>query len=510
MGRRLNDSRERQIGIIISYILIVVNTIYGLYITPYIISQLGDSSYGVYKTINSMSSSFLVLDLGIGSMMLRYVSKFCAEKDTKRLQNFIAMCFVQAGVLALGVAGVMACFLPFLSGLFDKGLTSEEIKLATRLFELLMVNVAMHIFENAMNGAITGCNRFTFANGAKLARIVLRMILIYVLLKIDSRAEIIILIDIVLTAIYLISEWIYLRASIHIKPHLYKWEKGLFKESFGYSILMFLQSIAGIFNSNLDNVVIAAYVGSIAVSVYSIGLQLYNMLEQFATSFSNVMLPAIMKKVVHGASNKELEDSVIKVGRLQFMMVGCAICGFAILGKDFIRLWLGESYLDAYSIALILMIPTSIPLIQNVCLSILRAKNKITFRTYAMIAMSIINLILTVILVKRIGYMGALIGTVIGLIAVNVIAMNIYYVKVIHLNIFRIFRYILRRTALSLVIASAVTIVASQFLHGSWITLIIDAVIFIAVFGICMIAFGFNKEERNALKKIIFKWRKAK
>ena len=78
-------------GALLSYVLIVVNSIYGLVIAPYILSQIGSSEYGVYKTIGALTATVAVLELGIGSMMQRYIARFNAEKDKKNLSNFSAI-----------------------------------------------------------------------------------------------------------------------------------------------------------------------------------------------------------------------------------------------------------------------------------------------------------------------------------------------------------------------------------------------------------------------------------
>ena len=59
-------------GIILSYLLILLNTLFGFLVTPYMISCLGEAEYGVYKTISSLTASLMVLDLGLGSTVTRY------------------------------------------------------------------------------------------------------------------------------------------------------------------------------------------------------------------------------------------------------------------------------------------------------------------------------------------------------------------------------------------------------------------------------------------------------
>lgn len=93
-------NRQVKIGAVLSYVLIILNTVHGLFITPYMIGKLGVSEYGVYKTISALSSSMMVLDLGIGSTVMRFVAKYRATKDEKSIPNFVAISLIQAAALS--------------------------------------------------------------------------------------------------------------------------------------------------------------------------------------------------------------------------------------------------------------------------------------------------------------------------------------------------------------------------------------------------------------------------
>lgn len=73
-------NRQVRVGVVLSYGVIILNTLYGLFVTSYMVGKLGTSEYGVYKTISSLSASLMVLDLGIGSTVMRFVAKFVQLK----------------------------------------------------------------------------------------------------------------------------------------------------------------------------------------------------------------------------------------------------------------------------------------------------------------------------------------------------------------------------------------------------------------------------------------------
>jgi O-antigen/teichoic acid export membrane protein len=491
--------KEIKRGVILSYALIVVNTFTGLFLTPFLISSLGDGEYGVYKIIGSLIGSISILDLGIGSTMLRFVAKFNAEKDKDGLSNFTAMGIILATALSFLMIAASTGMYFFIDKMYSQSLTVDELQKAKQLFILFVIVLVLNTYENVNFGVISGCEHYTFANSMKLFRIILKFVLAFIILSNISDSAYLLYIEIALLIAVMVSQLLYIRKKMGIKIKYHSWDMKLFISSMKYTILMFIQSIANQFNRNLDNMVIGSIINAATVAVYSVGLQLFSMFQQFAVSFSNLLLPTISKQIADGDDNKKLEDTVIKVGRLEFIALGAALAGYAIIGKEFIILWLGEAYAMAWIVGLILMAATIIPLVQNVCLSILRAKNKMVFKTVTVCIMTVFNLIFTVIGVKLYGPLAACISTAIGFIIGNIIAMNIYYVKVIKLNIFRIFSGIFKRTWICCLLATITLITVDKIIYGSWMLWFAKFLIFSFVYIVLLLFYGFSKAEKNLL-----------
>lgn len=494
------NTKEIKSGAIISYLLIFINTLYGLAFVPFLISRLGQGEYGVYKIISSLISSVTILDLGIGGTILRYIAKFNAEKDEKNLSNFSAMGFIEATGLSVIMLFVGVIIFFSIDSMYGNSLTATELSKAKELFLLFLVILVLSTYEKVFFGIVAGCEHYAFANTLKLLRIVLKLVISVILLLKISDSAILLIVDIVLLVVIMAVQFNYIRKKIGIKIRFHYWDKSLFGQSFKYTFLTFIQSVAVQFNGNLDNMVIGSVMGAVEVAVYSVGLQLYGMFEQFALAFSDLMLPSVSKQIAQGADNRQLEDTVIKIGRFEFMALGGALGAFLVIGREFVILWLGESYLYAWTVAVILMVPTLFPLIQNVCLSIIRAKNKIGFRTAAVCIMAFFNLVITVVGVKKFGSIAACIGTVIGLIGANIIAMNIYYVKVMKLDIFRIFKNIFSHSLICCFLATGMLALLNYLIsEPGWITWLIKAAAFVVVYGALLIVYGLNDKEKTVL-----------
>ena len=70
----MNRAKELKLGAIIAYITIALDIASGVLFTPWIISQIGDSDYGLYTLANSLINLFL-FDFGLSAATSRFVSK---------------------------------------------------------------------------------------------------------------------------------------------------------------------------------------------------------------------------------------------------------------------------------------------------------------------------------------------------------------------------------------------------------------------------------------------------
>ena len=499
MTRKISQVK---IGIVLSYVFIIINTLYNLFITPYIIKCLGDDEYGVFKTIGSLTASLIVIDLGIGSTVQRYVAKYIADKEEKKISNFIAMNYIQAFILILVLAVISVFLFLGIEPAYQATFTSGQIVTAKNVFLIMALSMAFQFFGDVSNGVIIGYNHFAFGNGVTLAKIILRIFLVYFLLFFYQSAITLALVDLGLSIVVIIAQLIYIKFALKLKIRLEKWDKSVFFDAGKYTLLMFITTLVTQFNSNVDNIVIGAISGPNFVTVYSIGLLFFMMFQNLSCAISGVMLPTIANAMAEKDSEQRVIDIIVKAGRIQFLLIGAGIVGFVIIGKDFLNIWLGESYSDAYIITLILVIPSIFELCINVCLSILRVQNRLVFRTVALLISTVVNIIITFLAVKYWSYIGAAFGTAASYIGCSLIAMNIYYSKVIGLPMLKIYKRIVHGIWPCLIIGAVCLFGTSRVFHGSYIFFALNVIIFCVVYAICLLLFGLNEEEKGRIPVI--------
>ena len=490
---------EVKYGAILSYILIIANALYGFIIAPFVMKTIGTSEYGVYKAVGAITASISVLELGIGSTMQRYIAKFNAQKEREKSYNFSAMGFIQSVVLSVAMFAVGIVLFFFIDDMYAKTFTSRELYRAKQIFIVLVIYATLHIYENLLFGVATGYNKFTFVNSLKIVNLFTKILLFVVILPFVKNSLAIVLISLVLEIAVIAIEYMCIKGKLKHKFKLYKWDNNLFKESFLYTILLFVQSLILQFNGNLDNIAIGAMIGTSSVVVYSFAIQIYNMYEQCATSVSSVILPTVTNKIYAGAKARDLEDLVVKFGRVQWAVLGCALFAFLAIGKEFFYLWLGNGFEDCWGLTVILIIPVTFPLVVNVCLAILKVYNLLKFRTVAMAYSVVLNAIVTFGGISYLGYWAAAIGTALSTIVGSIISLNIYYWKKLNINIFKLYLKISGKITPCLVVAFLVVFVLNKFIYGSWITFLAKALIFVVVYVALLLLFGLNKTEKQKI-----------
>src|SRR6478752_5412863 len=83
-----------------------VNILVGIFLSPFILHRLGDTAYGLWILIFSVTGYYGLFDLGIRSSIVRYVAKFSATEDhaeLNRLVNTAMLGYTAIGISALGI-----------------------------------------------------------------------------------------------------------------------------------------------------------------------------------------------------------------------------------------------------------------------------------------------------------------------------------------------------------------------------------------------------------------------
>lgn len=275
----------------------------------------------------------------------------------------------------------------------------------------------------------------------------------------------------------------------------------LLKEVSIYSFYIFIAVIVDRIYWTVDQVILGMYVSATAVSIYAIASQINMYYMQFSTALSGMFLPKVTVMVTNDSNEHELTEVFLKMGRIQFIILGLILSGFVLFGREFIVLWAGEDYVTAYYIALILITPFTIPLVQNIGLSILQAKNMHRFRSIVLFFIAMGNLAISIPLAQKYGGIGSAIGTAIAMVVGNIIIMNIYYRRKLNINIPMFWKEI-SKFSIPLLLSLGFGLVLNYMLGFGLLQLILKIGIYSIFYILIIYILGMNKYERKLFLSI--------
>ena len=156
---------ERKIGIVISYLNIVLHAIVGFLYVPLLLHYIGKSEYGIYQLIGSLIAYFSIMDFGLTAAVIRFYTRYKALNDRQGMENVLALSLYGYGavsILVLLIGGI--CYFA-LEGIFSYAMTVAEVIETKRLFLLLLVNVVITLAGMVFRAVINANERFLFLKG---------------------------------------------------------------------------------------------------------------------------------------------------------------------------------------------------------------------------------------------------------------------------------------------------------------------------------------------------------
>lgn len=500
-----NESRAK--GVMLSYITTAIRTVSRLLLTPLYLRFLGVEEYGFYQYVFSIAAYATILDFGISAVINKFGIEYREKKDKAGEENvmFYTLVFAVGAVCLIGLMGLVVGFAA--PAIFGEAV-ANRLALTRWLLVFMIGELIMLMFQHFFEGVILSEERYVTHRGVALAQVILRALLTVVFLIADMGVMSIALGDFFGVGLCLVYEIFFCKKKLHLKVHYHGYDPVLIRNIAKLSLALCLQSVVSYLNSSVNQFVLGRSLSTAAVTVYSIALTFSTFFDEIPTVIQRLYLPQVVKLVTSGADGEELTDFVIKPGRVQFMLVGGVLGGFILFGRQFIAMWSGEETLEAWAVALFLMVPSVLPLIQNVCLSILTAMNKRMFRSYSLCGIAIVNLLAAVLLVPHIGVMGAAVANALSLILGNNIAMNIYYKRVIRINVGRLFKSIFKGilpcAVLATVLCAPLLLVNAKGLM--WFLL--QCGIFCVVYAILLLLLGVNQEEKAQVFALVRKFKR--
>ena len=488
---------ERKIGILLSYTNILLNAVLGFIYVPILLHYIGKSEYGLYQLMGSLIAYFSVMDFGLSATVIRFYTKYKALKDYRGMENILAVslrCYGLVMVVVLLIGGVCYCFL---GDAFGNSMTAAEVGEAKQIFLLLLLNIVITLSTMVFRSVINAHERFFFLKGMETIQLVMQPVLVVLVLQQHPSAFSVATVQTVLNLVLSGARVYYCFHDLHVKIHFHYWNHELFSEFKKLALSVFAVSLIDQVFWKTNQIILGIISGTAAVAVYSIAL---------STAISGVYLPHVTGMVARKEPISNLSELFIQIGRWQYYLLALVATGFIIFGKQFIALWAGPGFEDSYTITLLIILPFTVDLIQNIGLAIMQAMNCYDFRARIYFLTGALNLLLAIPLGIKYGGIGCAVATGISMIVGNGFIMNWYYAKEIRLAIASFWRQI-GRISLVTGVCLVIGYVANIYLlpQRGIVPFVLKAAMYTVLYVAIVYAFAMNQSEREKIQAILKK-----
>ena len=475
----------------------LVTMVVGFLLAPVVVHSLGNTGYGLWTLVLSITGYFGLLDLGIRSSVGRFVARHLALNDARNVNRTASTAF-----LILGGGGVLA----FLSTLgvavffFDSFRIEPQYASAGRTALLITgLNISLLLPLGVFSSVLYGLERYDVVSGVTISAELARAALVVWFLQHGYGLVALAVIALAITLVQYSAMGLFAKAlyrPLKLDVHAVDWIGC--RDLFGFSIYRFFWLVANQLIFYTDAVVIGIFLGAAAITPYAIAGSLINYGRNVVSLFTDTLYPS--------AARMDAKDDLAGLQRLLILatrmalLVTLPLClGFLFLGRQFITLWMGPAYADSAVLLMVLAIPQFGSMSQYGSVLVLTGMARHRALAYFALAEGVVNVTLSVILVQQMGLIGVAWGTVIPHLICTTVVVPLYTLRVLKMNMTEYLVKAYVRPVLCAVPVAALGYSFSMLETTSWLRLTAEALSMCGVFGVMSYFLCLYSDQRAAV-----------
>lgn len=414
MTREARSERRALIGAASNYAGKLFWIATWLFLTPFILSRLGPTDYGLWVLMGSVVAYGALLDFGIGNTLVKYVAEHHARNDTGRIRELIATSLWLYSALGAAAFALCLAVAPLVPDLIDV----PPAERAKTVWIIVLTGLAVGVSTPCVTAiaVLRGLQRYDVVNLLESAGTLLfAAAVVGVLLSGGGVLGLMASITVVTLVMQAVSLWCLHRVAPQIRVGWRGASRVLARQIVAFSTPLFVSQAAAHLKGKTDEFVIAGFLLLRAVTPYSITRKLSEVGQLLTEQFVKVLLP--LASELHADNDQaRLRGLYLMSSRLSLAVFLPIACALVVLAPAVLTLWVGAEYAQYAYLVTILTAASLVETSQWPANFILQGMGR--HRPLAVYAAcgGIANLVLSIALVGRLGLAGVAIGTLIPVI----------------------------------------------------------------------------------------------
>jgi len=427
--------RKREIikNVSSSWFSLGVNILVGIFLSPFILHRLGNTAYGAWVLVFSVTGYYGLFDLGVRSSIIRYVSTYTAKNDMEGLFRLINTSLAGYTGIAIVTMTLTVALSTLVGSMFR--MPSEFVGTARLLFLIVGASVAIGFPAGVFGGVLEGLGRFYVVNATNIVSLLLRAVLIVLAL---NRGYGLLAVAIITVGLPLLASLVRAAVVFHLLPLQFGWRyinRGALGEIARYSSASFMLMLAFKLRFKTDEIVISKFIGIAAVTFFSNADRLVDYTSEVVSSLAQIFVPMSGQSDAKGDSDR-LRRIFIAGNRACALVVLPISATLIILGKSVLTAWVGAQYVAAsYPVMLVLLIPSTFALAQAASTRILYGMARHKSLAWVTGMEGIANLGLSIYLIRQFGLIGDALGTAIPLSCTTLFFMPRHLCRILNVRL---------------------------------------------------------------------------
>jgi O-antigen/teichoic acid export membrane protein len=410
----------------------IVGIAAGIFLSPYLIHCLTKETYGLWVLIGSVVGYFGFTDFGVRIATGRLVAYYRARQDAAKVNHTINTSLVLLTASGFVVTLLTFALSPDFGRLFHIGPNVLHVPAAVFLCGFAVaIGLPLTVFE----GCLAGYERYDFINIVEIFMTIVRVGLTVWMMQLGYGILALAAINFALTVagggVKLLLCYRVFKPLHVAMEHV---DRSTICDTYATSIWFLILAISVRISFFTDNVVIGYFRTTGEVAVYSIAGRLAQYALVAVAAFNVVLMPVSAGYDAQADLSKQRRLLLLGT-RASFAAAIFMATIFLAYGRRIIHIWVGSGFEQAAIVLAILTFPMITQASQTTTLIVMQGMAKHKNLSLIYFAEAVLNLALSLILVRPLGMIGVALGTALTSTFSSLIAQPIYVCRVLSLGV---------------------------------------------------------------------------
>lgn len=483
----------------------VVQAGLAFFMMPFLVHALGERWYGIWVVISGVVGNYYLLDLGLAPSVTRFIARGMARNDPDETNIVVNTSLVIYSILALVIVAITVGIAAATPLFFED---AANVRVVQAAILIVGVQFATDFPFKSLSGIIQSQLRYDLIMYARLVNLAASTATAVYLVTHGFGIIALALVGLIFEPM---SSVFFFFVARRLFPQLtFGWRfvrRGMARELFGFSIWAFIIQLANQARFKTDSIIIADRISATAVTHYAVGLRLVEYFVDLVYRATNMMTPVFTTYYYQNRFD-EIREKLLFLTRINTILALFGGGMILIVGGAFIERWMGPEFASAYPVLVILMAGMSMELIGCYADNLFYATSKHKWLAVVNVIEGIVNLALSLVLVRTWGLAGVAVGTALPLVIMRVIVLPVMITRIVGLKLTTYYLNIIPTAAFTLLYLAGYWIVSKPYLTPSYPAVIAVGILGVPLYVLTVPFVAFTRAERSFLFGFL-PWRPA-